>query len=164
MEEPPVGATSVRAAGRAGFVIALIGASVFVVASFLPYFRLPLSTLVRLGVSNSTQATQSRTLAQGLLGGDVLDTMQRVIQIYGTALIIGVAALEGLRASRRDRWAAGLLGAAAAWSAGVAGTLVAYDRVRLAGLWASQLAIVIALVGGTVAVRANLNRLPTGTP
>lgn len=46
-------------------------------------------------------------------------------------------------------------------------TLSAYDKVRLVGLWLTQLAIVLAFAGAVIALRENrvlpLGDAPTGT-
>ena len=153
------GSSSEPGSGRVvGFTLALTAALGFVGASFLPYYKLSPSMFGGTALTFPAGFPRSVTLAHGLLSSGVDGFIPSAPRTYGAALlVVSFAALGAFRRSR-ERWAAALLGACAAWSAQVAITLQVYGRTGLAGFWATRLAIVIALVGGVIAVQAGRGR------
>jgi len=152
-----------------GFTLALTAALGFVGASFLPYYKLSPSMFGGTALTFPAGFPRSVTLAHGLLSSGVDGFIQGALRTYGAALLVVSLAALGVFRRSRERWAAALLGACAAWSAQVAITLQVYGRTGLAGFWVTRLAIVIALVGGVIAVRESWRSTPaalapTGTP
>ncbi len=136
-----------------GFLVALGGSLLFVLVSFLPFSHASRSALTGFGLSAAEQALamQPHSLAHGVLGSGVLVSVRGVLHVYGAAAAVGILAFGGLFGRRQDRWAAALVGAAAAWCTSVPSVVLAEPIVRLVGLWGTQVAICIALVGGIVA-------------
>lgn len=137
-----------------GFYLALAGVLLFTIASFLPYDRLPIPTFAR-GFVSSLSLQPSINLFGRVLGPGVFGTISGVVSIYGPVILVGMWALSGVVGSRRDRWAAALLGAAAAWSMAMPIRLFDSPAVRLVGFWGVELASTVVLIGAIVAVLKN---------
>jgi hypothetical protein len=144
-----------RGSGTLGFYVALGGALLYAIGAFLPYARIPIDVFMRLGIEHPpASALEARTLAHIAFVGGFWRALEGVFRYYGPTIIVMVTAAAGLLARNRRPWAAALLGAAIAWAAALTTVATRSDRAFLSGFWVTEFAIIVAVGGGILAVRA----------
>jgi hypothetical protein len=146
-QDEPVDAPSPARRSVVGFAIALAGAAIFVVSSFLPFFRIQVA-----GVSVGTDSSFFTQMTQGFGG---VDRAGGLVFLFAGVLVVGVVAVVGIAGGSRWPWTPmALLCAAAAWSLTWIGLLAQEGSIQYAkevGYWGMLAGTAIALVGGIVA-------------
>lgn len=131
-----------RHGSRLGYAIVLLGAALFVVACFLPYYEFAIPPPPA-GTISLYEATTS-----GPAGGSDLGA---VLYLFGGAAPIAVVALLGLaRGGSRTGLPLVLSGAIAAWSLTWIGILIRLGTFGTSwdiGFWLQAVSIGVALIG-----------------
>jgi Clp amino terminal domain, pathogenicity island component len=133
-----------------GFAIGLAGCALYVISSFLPYFREGL-----LSVPGGYRGFSAFSL--GTQGGAAA-VIGAMIGLYGAIAVVAAVCVFGMLSPFPQRWAVASLAAAAVRATLTIGALIpllfSYRQFALSqgvGLWGMYLGNLVALIGGVVA-------------
>ena len=147
---------------RIGLLVGLVGAAVYVVCTFLPYGG-PSQDIQGGPFADLSAARANVCCAFGVF--PVVNQVAAAIALWGAAAVVFGLCIAGLSSRDASPWAVGLTAAATTWALRTVGeTVLGYiaspPNPTHVGYLGMQLGIVMALVGGLIALAGGLVRGP----